>query len=643
MRETFLNFHELAQRIWNQEFEQEEFSEALQQIAEVKVILWSSNLMELEENIRLQFFEDLLKMELVTCQVLRPENVIQLNPEGRTFYGYLHTLLCNYSNDLLMIYHEFPFDSPVHISCGMCDNDVHSVLINPAHFDEKNVTTVIPTRYDSLKDGLYPEHTKGMNSAAVGFSESETVEGFGETDCDEWDFFSNVMRFLKSCEEEYLSGILTYFYGEHKCTRCQKTEVVMNSYCKWFYDKQENFNEPSEELISWLTEYAKKLTEDKNYYNDEFIAFLYRMAVWYEKSTKMPNMERVYSNMLSFYERNFGQERLYIRQMQTLTRTLLNMDFKVLQVRAYSKLAKCFSYEYSREGEEKNRWDLTEAALKKAIEIYKENQLEDDKLYWVLLNNMAVMAAEAGEGDVDEIEALILDYIKGQKSKKNSNMEDVGEAYNRLAYMFAEGAGEYEKTYEYFEKYLEICKQIYGEDSDYVADMYEELADYYEEDDKMEQALELREKALEINIREMGKMYLLPPVFKGIAIFAAKTAKIIDENDKFTRVMSTAGTYMELGESYYELDLTEKAMDCYKKAAELYEWEFKGRTAVGELGKAYYMMGNIYYDEDNERMSKKYYKEAKEVCQAVLEIGRYEEEVEMCEEILEDIQDKMTE
>ena len=85
------------------------------------------------------------------------------------------------------------------------------------------------------------------------------------------------------------------------------------------------------------------------------------------------------------------------------------------------------------------------------------------------------------------------------------------------------------------------------------ADSLEELAEYHEMEGDFEGACQLREKALEINLQEMGKLYLLPPIFKGLAITTAKLIGAIDENDKFSRVMSVADSYTELAVQYEEL------------------------------------------------------------------------------------------
>ena len=649
MEQALLAFHELVDSIWTQKCKEEDFTTVLQQAAQLKAMLWSADLMQAKVELRLQFFSDMKRIEIVARQVLSPEVIKEMNGETRTYYGYLYAFLCQYSNDLLMIYNEFPFQIPIHIACGFCGNDIHSVLVNPSELNEKNTTTVVPIKYEREKDGLNLLNEKKRPVAEEGdeeeapkdemkqYSESKTPEGFGEKEYNEWDFFSNTMRFLDMCGEEYLSGILNYLYGTHECTKCHKSEKVIASYKKWFYANQPDYDEPKRELIDWLEANAKELSLENE---GELASFFYRMAACYEMSRNIPDRERIYDYILSYYEENTIGEHDNIQQVQYVLRELLETDFEKEKARAYNRVAAGCGFDYS--NEEKNRWDLTWQAYLKAAGIYQKIGMLDDSEYWKVLNGLCITVTEGGQGNIDLVDELILDYIERLEGA-DGEKEDIGEAYNRLAYMWAESAGDYEKCYAYFDKYLEISKQIYGADSDFVADLYEELADYYEEDGDDRRACELRERALEINVREMGEMYLLPPIFKGIAIMAAKVTKSIDEEEKFTRVMSAADSYLGLGKNYYELSAPDKAMDCFKKAGALYEWEFKGRIPIGKMAEVHQFKGNVYLDEGNEKQARKEYGEAMEICNQLIEFSNYEEEIEHCKEILADILNEMGE
>ena len=102
MEQALLAFHELVDSIWTQKCKEEDFTTVLQQAAQLKAMLWSADLMQAKEELRLQFFSDMKRIEIVARQVLSPEVIKEMNGETRTYYGYLYAFLCQYSNDLLM-------------------------------------------------------------------------------------------------------------------------------------------------------------------------------------------------------------------------------------------------------------------------------------------------------------------------------------------------------------------------------------------------------------------------------------------------------------------------------------------------------------------------------------------------------------
>lgn len=610
MEQALLVFHLLVENIWNQKCKEEDFVTALQKAAQLKAILWAADLMQVDEKLRLQFYRDVQIVEMVARNVLSPEVIKEMNDESKTYYGYLYAFLCQHSNDLLVIYREFPFHTPIHIACTGCGNDIHSVMVNPAELNERNKTTVIPTVYERANDQLnHLEDAEELKEEIKAdhkienerYSESRTPEGFGEKEANEWDFYTNTMRFLTWCGEEYLSGILNYLYGDHECTKCHKTEPVIVSYRKWFYNDQPNYDEPSPELISWLEGKAAEAAQDSH---GETASFFHRMAVCYEMCRSNPDRKRVYDNILSYYEECRELEHLYVPMVQQVLRELLGTEFEEEKARAYNRLAAGFAFDDT--NEDKNRWDLTWQAYLMAVSIYQKNQMLDDPGYWEALNGLCVTVAKGGEGNIDLADELILDSVVRLEAE-NGDGGQIAKAYRDLAYLWAEGAGAYEKCYAYFEKCLEISQEIYGADSECMADLYEELAEYYESDGKGLKACELREQALEINQQK------------------AEGEKLAD-------------SYFLLGKSYYEQSMPDLAMKCFKKAESLYKREYKRKIPSGRLAQVHQFKGNIYLDKGNEKMGMKEYREAIEICNQLIEISNQEAEVELCKEILGDIE-----
>lgn len=631
--DAFYIFHKLAEGVYDGTCDRDAFTTVLFLLARIKPLLEWCDLMQLDEDMRLAFFRDLYWLDEISKRYFVPEPIQELDAGSKTFYGLLYTMLCNYSDDLLPIYFGYPFDTPIHIKCDHCGNAIHSVLVNPHYAQNENEIRITPRIYNAGQDGLNYEAVKEV-LAQKRISESKDVRGEGQPDCDEWDTFTNTMRFLTACGEENLSKIMELLYGTHICARCGKPEVVMESHKSW---DEEGGYEPKEEFILWLTKQAEKMKKGDEVREDAYIdpGFLYQMAVWYEKSRKEPNLSRMYHNMLKFYScRMFEDVPVTVKKLQSLIRQLEQTSDKVNLAQAYHQLAGDLRADFRKE--ERNRYDLSYLAVKKAVELFSEVRDAAPEGYRNAVQQLAIVVAESDEGSVGTAEKYLLDWIAQEEKKDVPDRDEIGTAYNRLAYLFANREKDYKKVYAYYDCYLTEMKRIYGEDSDFIADCLEELAEYHDEEGDLIGECELREKALEINLREMGKMYLLPPVFKGIVLSVAKAAKVIDEDEKYSRVMSVVDSYEELSDLYVEIGRCDAALECLKKASELLEWEFKGRWRTSQMAQLHLSMGEIYDEMGEDALAKKEYLTAKKICETVIEEDRFEEDVEECQDMLEE-------
>lgn len=640
---SFYAFHELTDGIFEGRCEANKLTGALVSAAKLKAVLWSCDLMTLKEEERECFFRDLWMADTVARSVFTPDALSGLESGSRTFYGFIYILLCSYSNDMLPMYFNYPFKLPIHISCGHCGNNIHSVLVAPEEMTEDNKSKMQPRIYDGDTDGFIGENIEEIMKQER-ICESENAEGYGEPDYDEWDIYNANMRYLQACGEEYLTTVLPYLYGSHICGKCGKPETVIKSAVSFIYQQQEVFDEPREELIKWLAEYALSVRSGKEQTKDEenvdFSYFLMKMAVWYEKSRKQPDLHRMYENIIELYRnRNARIVPINVKKLQYCIRSLENTGEAELLAKAYGMLSADLRSDFK--DDDRNRYDLSYEAAKRGLEVLKENNMMDSPLYRNLIVQLSIIVAESEEGDVQEAENKLLELIEEEKQKAEPDTEEIGELYNKLAYMFANRVGDYDKTYEYYGYYMEEIRRIYGSDSDMEADCLEELAEYHEMADDAEGACKLREQALEINIREMGKLYTLPPIFKGIAIAAAKAAGAIDEDDKFNRVMSASDSYIELAEEYSELGRDEEALDCRQKALSLLEWQFKGKMPDPRTAELHREIGDYYDENGKNRKAKKEWQQAKEICNAVIKESIYDDEVETCRELLEELEDML--
>ena len=637
-QESFYAFHKLVQGIYDHTCKWEKLTDALVEAANFKTLLWACDLMLAGEEERACFFTDLWKLDLVAHAMFSPE-IRELESEVRTFYGFLFLLLHNYSREMMILLFHYPFRHSIHVKCGKCGNEIHSVFVHPDEIPEEYRKNFSPRMYDPEKDGLSEAGLKKIWEQKQ-ISESETAEGQGECDYDDWDVFQNSMRLLKTLDEEYLTQILPYLYGTHSCGMCKETEVVAESAWNWIDQEMEIFTEPKEELITWLMSYAKRLKETDGQGEDEEnrrerADFMLKMAIWYEKAGKQPKQERVYRNILEIYKGRTAKDiPLCVKKLQYIIRQMTDADQPELLAELYHFLAGDCTSDFMKE--ERNRYDLAYKARKKALELLVHNQKTDTRLYRNVMIGLSILTAESQEGSFEEAEQGMLELIEKEKNRPDTDIEELGELYNKLAYLSAYRAGDYKKTYQYYGRYLESVRQIYGEGSDMEADSLEELAEYHEMDGDFEGACQLREKALEINLQEMGKLYLLPPIFKGLAITTAKLIGAIDENDKFSRVMSVADSYTELAVQYEELGHQEAAFSCRQKAVSLLEWEFKGKSCSPCMAELHKQIGDYYAEHGKESQAKKEWERAKEICQSIILENRYEDEVEECQELLEE-------
>lgn len=636
--DAFYIFHKLAEGVYDGTCNRDAFTAVLFLLARIKPLLAWCDLAQLEEDMRLDFFRDLYRLDGIFQQYFVPEPIQALDADSKTYYGVMYTMLCNYSDEVLPIYFGYPFDTPIHIKCDHCGNAIHSVLVNPRCAGNENEIKITPRLYETEEDGLnYDAVKETLEQERI--SESKDVRGEGQPDCEEWDTFTNTMRFLTACGEENLSKIMELLYGTHVCARCGKSEVVMESHKSWD-EENGHEHEPKEEFIEWLMEQAQKMQHGDDIEEDAYIdpAFLYRMAVWYEKGRKEPNVSRMYRNMLKFYScRSFEDVPVNVKKLQSLIRRLEKTSDKVNLAQAYHQLAGDLRADFRKD--ERNRYDLSYLAAKKAVELFAEVRDEAPEGYRNAVQHLAIVVAESEEGSVGTAEKYLLDWIAQEEKKDVPDRDEIGTAYNRLAYLFANCGKDYKKVYAYYDCYLTEMKQIYGEESDFIADCLEELAEYHEEEGDLIGECELREKALEINLRELGKLYLLPPIFKGIAVSVAKAAKVIDEDEKYDRVMSVVDSYEELSDLYAEIDRCDAALECLKKATELLEWEFRGKWRTSQMAQLHLSMGEIYDEMGEDALAKKEYQTAKKICETVIEEDRLEEDVEECQDMLEECED----
>lgn len=418
-----------------------------------------------------------------------------------------------------------------------------------------------------------------------------------------------------------------------------------------WWNEENKIIEPENELIDWLNQQA----EEKNSNDYKRRTFYYKMSLCYMHNQKRPSYIKMAKCILKNCSANAAilqkadLQIMYAKDAVNLLESVQgdsSDEYKLQLAESYGWLGRGISEKY--EYEDSDKLEIARKYYLKAKEIFDEVLGEGNDRSEVMERNSIIMDLNSGQNEEDAEEHInsLLEQIEREKKKEKPDENKIADYYNLVAEIYAEELEDYEKTYYYYNKHIDCIKSLYGDDSDMVADCYESLAEYYEEDDDMEKACEYYEKALEINIREMGKMYMLPSIFKDIAVEVMASVGKIDKEDKFHRSMSASDSYLNVGEIYIELNKPKKAIKALKKSLALRDWELP--MATSEKAYAHLLMGDAYLLMHNEKDAKAEYKIALEDYKQTIidneartDKSLFESETEECKEQMEIVEEKI--
>lgn len=226
-------------------------------------------------------------------------------------------------------------------------------------------------------------------------------------------------------------------------------------------------------------------------------------------------------------------------------------------------------------------------------------------------------------------EALNVNLRFAQLSEEtNGQNETTAASYNIIGSVYW-NLGEYDKALEYYNKDLEIQKEVFGEKHNDTAGSYTGIGLVYKDLGDYDEALKLYNKALEINKVVLGENHpdtaasynnigivydelgdydkALEYYFKGLEI----KKNVLGENHS-----DTASSYNNIGNIYSRLGDYDKALEYYIKA-----WEIK-KDVLGEnhpdTASSYNNIGAVYYYLDDYDKALEYYNKALEIRKAVL-------------------------
>lgn len=293
----------------------------------------------------------------------------------------------------------------------------------------------------------------------------------------------------------------------------------------------------------------------------------------------------------------------------------------------------------------KNAIGYTVSDGERAWELYiKSKEIYDKELgkgnldSWKLALHLAVIPIDRGIHK-DEAIGILQEILTVNEGNPAADPVRIADTYQRMAQISSQYKEDLDQAIAYYQPYLKWAREKYGEESDFVADCYEEIADLCIDCDDIPRACEYTERALAINIREMGKVYFLPTFFRKIAVGFLKIIGKIDKEESFSRVMSVSDSYCNLGSLYLRINEAQRAKDCLEKSVMFYEMEM--RVSTYDHGLGHELLGDSLLALGEKEKAWQEYRTAQKIYSAIIEnhvendYDSYEWAREKCKEAIE--------
>lgn len=544
------------------------------------------------------YYDSIFQVQEFCKNFMNVHDLGKLKKEDKSMFCVTYLSIMSFSKDAYAFLLNKPFDQAFHVKCPECGNDIHSLYIS---IEKNDISSQIKPVFKDFKewDGLDYE---------------DVYLWFGS--------------FLNRIGEIYYLKLLPYLYGTNRCSVCGKKYIVMEGIKNYLTEYVQEAARPSKEEAQFVLETAEALMLEGEY--EKALCYC-RLALSFEKDTNAAAVYLLIGSCYNFLHK-YGKERCSIQKAVDLLERNGNCHAELAE--AYKRLGNAYSADY--ENEDNNDYEKAVSCYQKSIEIYNDEFGEGSKHSNGVYYNLALLYADGlkdGEKSIFLLKKL-LDSMEGESFWEE---EEIAEYNKTISYVYEEYMKEYDKAIHYYKVYLEYVMKEYGENSEIAADCYREFAELYEKQGEAETAAEFYECALKINIDEMGKVYILPPVFKKAGTRVLKLSKK-EQNpmDLMHRSMSAAESYDDIGDLYFGKENFKKAIKCYEKALALREWVF--RNPVRECGDSHYKLAELYRELGNNKELIKEYTAALRVYHQVMLEG-YEsghpiviEDAEVCRE-----------
>ena len=553
---AFYVYEELVKDLLNRQCVPAAYSSMFSLLGALKTRLWAAPLMQVSVIIRERFFEYLYYLSQFTQNYFRiPTTEEELEDHVKTYLGYYQMMFNTYSCDLPMI-GELWAGNPLKVQCSQCGS-------------------------------ILTEEALTLCGQCEGKPEREDLPR-------EWDVLHTMLPWLSGCNEKQLDSFLHFIYSSYRCPDCGEENSILEGYKKLRYQTLESSSEPEAALVEWLLTFG----ESKLHESQDKMLFLHKQALAYLFQMKQSEpllLARCISRVATDYtfacqfRLEIGYAQWAVALLESLSDESYGNDKKLQLAEAYRRLGVAYNADFQHP--ENNFPERTAECYEKALRMFDEVLGAGNEKSATVKTNMLILKLDLGQDAGKEIQ-LVKEQIEIEKGRENPDEEKIADSCRRIAEAYANCMDDYEQGAQYYDYYLQWAKKEYGDESDFVADCYDELAEIYETGGDFENAGKYYEMALEINIREMGRIYTLPPLFKKLLTGILKKAGKIDESDKFDRSISASDSYIHVGELQMKSGNLKKAIHSFEKAISLRKWVM--RKPNYQLGRIYQRMGTAY-------------------------------------------------
>lgn len=503
----------------------------------------------------LQYVQGVSKLT-TRLPLLYPSTGLDWSDDFKTMYLWNALLLYGQAQDLLVISRNGRFSAPVKVKCTHCGNDIHSLCI----------------------DGEEMSRTSHITPAPIPVRQEEVL--FFD------DIYQSFYQVFEIFQETHFTTILPYLYGTYQCSQCHQTNQVMSSMKAAQFEKDPP-PLPSEELLTRIETLV--LDHTPNLHDKWLLIRLGRSLCIHKEG------EHSLRGMLLVAESAY----FFPSLMTPTLKTYLLDTFPLLLERpveaSSTKVRGQLLYYYAQllfDPEERtaNRHKLTEL-YQEMIPIFEEafgethNQTLNAK---VCYGNFLSKTLRNGK----DKELL---RLYNQLSDDQTLVKQQIELYLSELYVEEE---DFEQAILFKKKTNHNIASIVGGDSQmYVAatrelaKLYLSAADHHDKAINLQAAIDHFQKAFDINVKELGREYLLPPLLRDMAHGVKKLTKSAKEDKELTkRVQMASASLADMGHIAFRLGDYKEALKQYEKAMELWDWvtdvpcresgEFRYHTAL---------------------------------------------------------------